>query len=78
VKNKKHNEAFMEALFAKVRIPLYEGCSTSMLSTMLLLLNLNIVHNVSNTFMDELFSLFKKNCCPKTIECPSPLMKLTC
>ncbi len=33
---KKRNEAFMEALFAKVGTPLYEGCSTSMLSTMLL------------------------------------------
>jgi hypothetical protein len=68
----------MEALFAKAGTPLYEGCYTSMLSTMLLLLNLNIVHNVSNTFMDELFSFFLKTCCQKTIGCHSPLMRVTC
>ncbi len=61
----------MEALFAKVETPFYEGCFTSMLSTMLLLLNLNIVHNVSNIFMDELFSLLKKELLPKNNKMPS-------
>jgi hypothetical protein len=68
----------MEALLIKTRTLLNEGCSTNMLSIMLLLLNLNIVHNVSNTFMDELFSLLKNNCCQKTIGWHPPLMRLTC
>lgn len=35
------------------------------------MLNLNIVHSVSNTFMDELFSLFKKKLLPKNNKMPS-------
>jgi hypothetical protein len=37
---------------------LFESSSTSMLSAMLLL-NLKIVHGLTNTFMDELLSLLK-------------------
>jgi len=36
-----------------------------MSSTTLLLLNLNIVHGVAHTFMDELFSLLKNELLPK-------------
>jgi hypothetical protein len=45
----------MDALFTKVATLLYEGCFSSMLSIMLL--NLNIVHGVSQNFMDEFFSI---------------------
>jgi hypothetical protein len=55
-----HDEVMMEALFSKATTPLYKGCSISMLSTTLLLLSLNIVHGVTHTFMDELFSLLRK------------------
>ncbi len=52
------NEAIMDALFTKAATLLYEGCSSNMLSVMLLLLlNLNTLHGVLNNFMDELFSL---------------------
>jgi hypothetical protein len=50
------DETVMEAMFTKVSTPLYEGSSTSMLSTTLLLLNLRTIHGISNSFMDELFS----------------------
>jgi hypothetical protein len=47
----------MDALCILATTLFYEGCSSSMLSVMLLLLNLNTVHGVSKKFMDELFSL---------------------
>jgi hypothetical protein len=47
----------MDALFTKAATLLYEGCFSSMLSSMLLLLNLNTVHGVSQNFIDEIFSL---------------------
>lgn len=55
-----HDEVMIEALFYKATTPLYKGCSISMLSTRLLLLSLNIVHGVTHTFMDELFSSLQK------------------
>jgi hypothetical protein len=55
----------MEALFSKATTPLYKGCSISMLSTTLLLLNLTNVHGVTHTFMGELFSLLQKELLPK-------------
>ncbi len=42
-----------------------------MLSTTLLLLNLTIVHGVSNNFMDELFSLLWKELLPKGNKMPA-------
>jgi hypothetical protein len=50
----------LETMIVKASTPLYEGSFTSMLATMLLLLNLKIVHAVNNAFMDELFSLLWK------------------
>jgi hypothetical protein len=50
----------MEEMILKMSTPFYEGASTSMLSTMLLLLNLKAMHGVTNAFMDELFSLLRK------------------
>ncbi len=58
-------EALMEAMLTKTSTPLYEGSSTSMLSTTLLLLNLRTIHGTSNSFMDELFSLLQKELLPK-------------
>jgi hypothetical protein len=51
------HEVVMETMITKDSTRLYEGSSTSMLATMLLLLNLKIVHGVSNVFMDEVFFL---------------------
>jgi hypothetical protein len=59
------SEAIMDALFTKTRTPLYEGCSSSMLSRMLLLLNLSTMHGVSNNCMDQHFSLLQKKLLPK-------------
>jgi hypothetical protein len=58
-----HDEALMEIMLTKASTPLYEGSSTSMLSTTLLL-NLRVVHGVSNNFMDKLFSLLWKELLP--------------
>jgi len=44
-------------MITKTSTPLFEGFSTSMLSTILLVLNLKIVHRLNNVFMDELLSL---------------------
>jgi hypothetical protein len=49
----------METIITKASTPLYEGLSTNMLATMLLL-NLKIVHGVSNVLIDELFSLLQE------------------
>jgi hypothetical protein len=56
-------------MFTKTLTPLYEGSSTSMLSTTLLLLNLRTIHGVSNSFMDELFSLLQKELLLGEIRC---------
>jgi hypothetical protein len=50
----------MEELISKASTPLFEGSFTSILSTILLLLNLKIVHYTSNIFMDEFFFLLHK------------------
>ncbi len=55
----------MEVLFVKEITSLYERFPCSMLSTMLLLLNLSIVHGITNTFMDKLFSLLRNELLPK-------------
>jgi hypothetical protein len=47
----------MESMITKHQTPLFEGSFTSMLLSMLLLLNLKTLHRVNNVFMDELFSL---------------------
>ncbi len=44
-------------MITKHQTPLFEGSFTSMLLSMLLLLNLKTLHRVNNVFMDELFSL---------------------
>ncbi len=54
------HEILMEELTIKATTPLYEGFATNMLSATLLLLNLSIVHVITHTFVDELFSLLRK------------------
>jgi hypothetical protein len=61
----RQHEVVMEAMIIKTSTPLYEGSSTSMLAAMLLLLNLRTVHGVNNVFMDEFFSLLRKELLPK-------------
>jgi len=51
------HQIIMDSMIIKTSTSLFEGSSTSMLSTMLLLLNLKTVDGLSNVFMDELFSL---------------------
>ncbi len=46
-----------------------------MLSTMLLLLNLKIVHGLTNVFMDELLSLLQKKLLPKRNKMPTATYK---
>jgi hypothetical protein len=58
-------EILLETMIMKASTPLYKGSSTSMLLAMLLLLNLRIMHAISNAFMDELFSLLWKELLPK-------------
>jgi hypothetical protein len=58
----------MESMIMKTSTPLFEGYLTNMLSIMLLL-NLKIVHGVSNIFMDELFSLLRIELPPKGTRC---------
>jgi hypothetical protein len=61
----------MEEMIRKVSTPFYEGASTSLLLAMLLLLNLKVVHGVSNVFMDELFSLLQKGLLPNGNKMPT-------
>jgi hypothetical protein len=60
-----------ETLLAKASTPLYEGSSTSILATILLLLNLRTLHGVSSVSMDELFSLLRKKLLPKGNKMPT-------
>jgi hypothetical protein len=66
----KQHEIVMEAMITKASTPLYEGSYTSMLATMLLLLNLRSIHGVNNVFMDEFFSLLHKEMLPKGSKMP--------
>jgi hypothetical protein len=53
--------------------PLYKGAKSSMLTTTFLLMNVRMVHGVSNKFVDELLGLLHKhllpldNCLPPTM-----------
>jgi hypothetical protein len=55
----------MDVMLAKASTLLYDGFTSNMLWTILLLLNLKIVHRVSNVFMNELFSLLHLELLPK-------------
>jgi hypothetical protein len=61
----------MESMITKASTPLFEGSFMSMLSAMLLLLNLKIVHGFINVFMDELFSLLRMELLPKGNKMPT-------
>jgi hypothetical protein len=70
----RQHETIMESMIMKTSTPLFEGSSTNVLSTMLLL-NLKIVHGVSNIFMEELFSLLRIELLPKGTRCQPQLMR---
>jgi hypothetical protein len=63
--DQQQHEILMDAMLAKALTLLYEGSTTNMLSTILLLLNLRIVHGVSNVFMNELLSFLHLELLPK-------------
>lgn len=63
--NEVETKILMEVSFAKTTSPLYERSSCNMLLTMLLLLNLNMMHGIMSTFMDEFFSLLRNELLPK-------------
>ncbi len=65
------DETLMGAMLTKTLTLLYEGSSTSMLLTTLLFLNLRTIHGISNSFMDELFSLLRKESLPKGNKMPT-------
>ncbi len=52
-------------MLAKASTLLYEGFTTNMLSTILLLLNLRIVDGINNVFMNELFSFLHLELLPQ-------------
>ncbi len=64
-KNPKHFDVLMEGFISKASTLLFQGSSTSMLSTILLHLNMRIVHSINIVFMDELLSLLRKELLPK-------------
>ncbi len=64
-------EILFETMIMKASTPLYKGSSTSMLLTMLLLLNLRTTHVINNALMDELFSLLRKELLPKENKMPT-------
>jgi hypothetical protein len=59
-----------------VQTPLYEGCPTSRLATILLLLNLCNTHGISNMFVDEFFSLLRFNLFPRDNTLPKSLYEI--
>ncbi len=63
--NPRHLEVLMEGLISKASTPSIQGSSTSMLSAILLFLNMKTMHSINNVFMDELFSLLRKKLLPK-------------
>jgi hypothetical protein len=71
LKNLTHSKILLETTIMKASTPLYEGFSTSMLTAMLLLLNLRTMHVVNNASMDELFSLLQKRLLPKDNKMPT-------
>lgn len=58
-------EKNMVEMFQDAQTSFYEGCPTSCLVTILLLLNLCITHGVNSTFIDELLYLPKVDLFPK-------------
>jgi hypothetical protein len=60
-------------MYKKAQTPLYEGCPNSRLASILLLLNLVTTHGVSNTFVDELFTILWVDLFPKDNTPPKSL-----
>lgn len=54
----------MEEWLRQSQVPLYEGSRISALACVLVLMNLAHLHNVSNSFMDELFSFLRLDALP--------------
>jgi len=63
--DQQQHEILMDTMLAKVLTVLYEGFTTNMLSTILLLLNLRIVDGINNVFMNELFSFLHLELLPQ-------------
>lgn len=60
-------------MYKEAQTPLYEGCFNSQLPSILLLLSLVSTHGVSNTFVDELFTLLWVDLFPKDNTFPKSL-----
>jgi hypothetical protein len=69
-------DSIMANMFKEAKILLYEGCPTSHLATILLLLNVCNTHGVSNMFVDELFSLLRLDLFPKKNTLPKSLYEV--
>ncbi len=66
----------MEADHERTKVKMYksyEGCPNSRFASILLLLNLISTHGVSNTFVDELFTLLWVDLFPKDNNLPKSL-----
>jgi hypothetical protein len=69
--NQGKHEVVLESMLTKASTPLFEGSFISMLLAMLFLLNLKILHGLTNVFMDELLSLLQKKLLPKGNKMPT-------
>ena len=58
------DEQSMEDWVHSTQVPLYHGSKISALACILVLMNLAHLHNVSNSFMDELFSFMRLDVLP--------------
>jgi hypothetical protein len=67
----REHEILMEELTIKATTPLYERSAISMLFVTLLLFDLSIMHGVIHTFVDELFSLLRKELLSKNNKLPA-------
>jgi hypothetical protein len=69
-------EIIMSNMLKDAQTPLYEGCPTSCLATILLLLNLCNTHGINNMFVDEFFSLLRLDLFPRDNILPKSLYKV--
>ena len=59
-----HVDENMEEWLKQSQVPLYQGSKLSALACVLVLMNLAHLHNVSNSFMDELFAFMRLDMLP--------------
>ncbi len=71
----KYDKTMVE-MFQEAHTPLYQGCSTIRLATILLLLNLITTHGVNNTFLNKIFTLLRIELFPKDNTLPKSMYQV--